>query len=721
MSGFPIIVPGTATLAYLGTPPMDTPSSGVIVTHDAGTLDVLHAIQAADMTQEPAVLVIFNLTTQGVYTGSGVTASIGGNPMSVIMSGTIGPDINGTNMLTALCLLSFDASTVFTDASVTLTIPGTGAGGPPYVTGGLVLPRLLYNVDPVLNFGFGAGYVDAGALGVEVLTTPPVAALTGDFAVASWTNSAVGGNGGYTITDPADYSTHSPVSACNGSVAYRAIPSDGPYSAVATYGGGGGPFSPHGAAVLLALLRGSPPDAVFVPDIVGDVLSVGEAALVAVGLVVGAITSDTSYTIAAGSIISTDPVAGFETLTGHSVAIVVSSGPPPLWALTPDWATPVREKLGFLTDVLPAWTGYEQRRMLRIAPRRVFSFSTIASQAEKRYVENTLFAWSALVWSLPIFPDGQRLPDPISISDTTIACDTVDREFVNGGFAIAIQDALTTEVFQISTVASNLLNLMVPAVSAWPAGTRLYPLRNARLLSYPKILHDSQQMLSVSIDFTIVEPCDWPAASGLATYRTLPVLEDSPDVSSAGAGDYSREANITDSITGVLDVDDTAQLGFPGNIHQWFLKGRTARSNFRKLLYLLKGRAGMIWVPSYDADLMLVGSLGSSAVAMTVEACGLARLAAVQNRRDIRIELTTGAIYYRRLVSAAAGMTSATEVVTLDSALGSAIAAAQVRRISFMALSRLDADEIEITHLTMADGIATAQTPFRAINYEPSV
>jgi hypothetical protein len=106
---------------------------------------------------------------------------------------------------------------------------------------------------------------------------------------------------------------------------------------------------------------------------------------------------------------------------------------------------------------------------------------------------------------------------------------------------------------------------------------------------------------------------------------------------------------------------------------------------------------------------------------MTVEAAGLPRLAAVQNRRDIRIELTAGAVYYRRIISAAPGMSLAQEVVTLDSALGVAIAAAQVRRISFMALSRLDADEIEITHLGMADGIATAQTPFRALNYEPAV
>lgn len=475
----------------------------------------------------------------------------------------------------------------------------------------------------------------------------------------------------------------------------------------------------YGVMILLAFQASL--TALTVPNVVGDTATVGVLALEGVGLVVNpttGITFATSLTAPTGFIISQTPAAGSTSYIGYQATILVSEGLPPLWSLSPDWQTPVREKLGFLTDVLKAWTGYEQRRMLRIAPRRVFSFSTLATLAEKRYIENTLFAWSALVWLVPIFPDGQRLTSGVSISDTTIACDTVNRDFVNGGLAVALRDAMTAEIFQVATVASNLLTLSAPAVMAWSAGTRLYPLRSARLLSYQKILHESQQMFSLALDFTINEPCDWPSASGLAAYRTLPVLEDSPDVSTAAAADCMREAHIIDSSTGAIDVYDTALLSFPGSVHQWFLTGRTARANFRALIYLLKGRAGMIWVPSYNADLMLLESLGSAAVAMTVEAAGLTRFAAVQNRRDIRIELFSGAIYYRRIVSASIG-SPGQEIVTLDSALGVAITAAQIRRISFMVLSRLDADEIEIQHLSMADGLATAQTPFRALNYEP--
>lgn len=699
-------MPGTSALIWSGFANI---TDGFILSKASGLPEAIDTILAADRTLQPSVVIMLGLNCDGDYVGSGATITLGGNAMDIVVASAAGGTGGaGRYNQTVLALLAFDAGTSFPDATLVLDIPGVIS-----VHGAVVRAFVFYHVDPTLNHGWGAGYASAVQPYTAGLSVGPVTALAGDVAFAVWTKAF---GGGYGITAPADVVEFQNSGTAAVADAYGSVGSSGAYLSTADAFAGGSAL-PTGLS-LVGLLRGVPPSAIFVPDIIGDPLATGEAALVAVGLLVGVITTAASYTVAAGDIIATVPGPGAETFPGHIIAIVISSGPPPLWALTPDWATPVREKLGFLTDVLPAWTGYEQRRALRIAPRRVFSFSTLASAREKRYIENTLFAWSALEWAIPIFPDGQLLPDPISVSDTTIACDTVNRDFVNGGLAVVIQDAMFAEVFLISTVASNLLTLSSPAIGAWPAGSRLYPVRSALLLTYPKILHESQEIVSISIDFTIDEPCDWPAASGLPTYRTLPVLEDSPDVSTAPAGDYLRLANITDSTTGAIDIDDTAQLGFPGIVHNWYLRGRTARSNFRKLLYLLKGRAGMIWIPSYNADLVLIGSLGSAAVAMTVEAAGLTRLAAVQNRRDIRIELLTGTVYYRRIASAAPGMTSATEVVTLDTALGVTIAAAQVRRISWMAVSRSDADEIEITHLTMADGLATAQMRFRAINYE---
>jgi beta-lactam-binding protein with PASTA domain len=67
--------------------------------------------------------------------------------------------------------------------------------------------------------------------------------------------------------------------------------------------------------------------AAVVPNVVGDTLTVGEAAIVAAGLTVGTVSSTPSGTIPAGIIISTSPVAGTVLSPGAAVNILQSSGP----------------------------------------------------------------------------------------------------------------------------------------------------------------------------------------------------------------------------------------------------------------------------------------------------------------------------------------------------------------------------------------------------------
>jgi beta-lactam-binding protein with PASTA domain len=66
--------------------------------------------------------------------------------------------------------------------------------------------------------------------------------------------------------------------------------------------------------------------AVSVPNVVGDVLSIGEAALVSAGLVTGTVTTAGSPTVPPGDIISSNPVAGTSVASGSSVDLVNSTG-----------------------------------------------------------------------------------------------------------------------------------------------------------------------------------------------------------------------------------------------------------------------------------------------------------------------------------------------------------------------------------------------------------
>ena len=411
-----------------------------------------------------------------------------------------------------------------------------------------------------------------------------------------------------------------------------------------------------------------------------------------------------------------DATYTFTFADGESVVLSMFGQRITAWALTPDWETPPEEKLSWKTDKLRAWDGTEQRRALRIAPRRNVRFATWMSKQDKQTIENQLFAWGALIWALPIWWDGQRLSVQSNPGDMLVLADTVGRDFVANGLAIILTDARTYEVIELGTITATQLNLVRSVVGTWPTGSKLYPIRSARLLNATRITRDAN-ISDVEPEFQIVEPCDWPPASSLPAYRGAPVLEDSPNQGETMEGAYDRESFTIDNQTGALDVYDSAEIGFPNNSHNWFLQGKTAHSNFRSLLYLLQGAQGEIWVPSYEEDLTLVHDIASSDTSIQCQNSGLALYAVKLNRQDIRVELMNGTVYYRRITGAA--LTAPTvELVNLSSGFGAVIPASSVRRISFMVLSVLASDEITIMHDTTLLGISECSTPFRAVNHD---
>ncbi len=137
------------------------------------------------------------------------------------------------------------------------------------------------------------------------------------------------------------------------------------------------------------------------------------------------------------------------------------------WALTPDWSSGVRERLQFVTDVMTSPADVEQRRGMRLAPRRVFQANLLAQGRERTLMDLMLHDGGGKVWGLPIWPDIQLLSAPIATGAVSIACATAGRDFRAGGLLLLRGDsAFTTEVAEIDTVGAGSAG----ACAADPAG-----------------------------------------------------------------------------------------------------------------------------------------------------------------------------------------------------------------------------------------------------------
>lgn len=386
------------------------------------------------------------------------------------------------------------------------------------------------------------------------------------------------------------------------------------------------------------------------------------------------------------------------------------------WSFTPDWADGVLERLSFATDILQSESTVEQRRALRLAPRREFEAPMLIEGRERQLLDLTLFGWGARIWALPIWPDIQLLDVEVSIGATAIPCSTEHLDFHDGGLAMLRgESAFNSETVEIDVVTLTDLQLKRPTQRAWPAGSRLYPVRSAQLLEQPSLSRLTDQAIRADVHFLVMEPCDWPAVMPSTLYRGRPVYDARPDETGDLTSSLSRLMLTLDSVAAFPLFTDSADRGLAVLGHRWLDLGREMRAALRSFIYAMNGQQKAVWVPTHADDLTLVDQVTDLATTIDVAYAGYTRFASGKpGRRDIRIKLHDGSVFFRR-ITGSTELSADVERLAIDTAFGRQILPAEVMRISWMALCRFNGDSIEIEHMTDSEGVAACSMVFKEV------
>lgn len=386
------------------------------------------------------------------------------------------------------------------------------------------------------------------------------------------------------------------------------------------------------------------------------------------------------------------------------------------WPFVPDWADGVLERLVWLTDVLQSETAVTQRRALRIAPRREFEAPMYVEGRERQLLDLALFEWGSRIWALPIWHELQLLTADLAAGATAIACSTANLDFRVGGLAmLRAESAFVTETVEIVAIASDSLTLKRATQLDWPRGSRLYPVRSAQLVEEPVMTRLTDMASSLDVHFLIAEPCDWPAVMPATLYRGRPVYEQRPEESEDLTSQFQRLLSTLDSTMAIPRITDLANQALPMQGHRWLGAGRVERAAYRSLLYALAGRQKAVWLPTHADDLTLVAAVAGASVTIDVAALGYTRFARSQpGRRDMRIELWGGTVFYRR-ITGSAEISLDIERLQIDAAFGRVIQPGDVMRISWMVLCTLASDTVEIEHLVDSEGIASSKLTFQGV------
>jgi hypothetical protein len=132
----------------------------------------------------------------------------------------------------------------------------------------------------------------------------------------------------------------------------------------------------------------------------------------------------------------------------------------------------------------------------------------------------------------------------------------------------------------------------------------------------------------------------------------------------------------------------------------WLMKSRKERADFRKWLYARAGRWKPFWMPSWNEDFKLASLLAGTGTKLVVDFAFYKRFVpATLMRNALMIELFNGTRIFKDILSIDE-ISETEENVFIDSAVGFDIYPQDVKRISYLNLSRLDSDTVEIFHET---------------------
>ncbi|MDR1647830.1 MAG: hypothetical protein LBR88_07340 [Zoogloeaceae bacterium] len=391
------------------------------------------------------------------------------------------------------------------------------------------------------------------------------------------------------------------------------------------------------------------------------------------------------------------------------------------WAWPPNWKEGVAETLEWQTDVLQSPAGFEQRRALRIAPRRGFEAEYLIHAQARQVLDSFLSAWSDKEVVLPIYTDAAWLAAELPAGADFIPCTTARRDFSEGGRALLIPEApdsatpLTCEAVDVVGVEPGGIHTRWPVARTWPPASRLLPARRAWLTEPPEMTRLSDRLISMRARFEVVEPCDWREDwTPAQTWQGIPVWMTPPNENKDLSIAVERLTTQLDSLFGARVRHDSAGLGFYSREQRWLLADDAGRDDFRRLLYWLRGRQRALWLPTFADDLTVTAPVGKDDDRLTVRRAGYARYGLGRpDRENIILWLADGTVLFHRILAAAENEANDTELLKLSGTFSRRIEPGEFVRISFLCLVRASSDSVSLQHHSGEHGVSEASILFR--------
>ncbi|MGD9610455.1 MAG: hypothetical protein AB7U59_13685 [Desulfovibrionaceae bacterium] len=405
-----------------------------------------------------------------------------------------------------------------------------------------------------------------------------------------------------------------------------------------------------------------------------------------------------TYTVASNGPVD---IAATHTLVfgTDTLAIALSGSRAVVLSLWPD--NGIVETLSWLSDVITFRAGGEQRIAKRLQPRRSVKIPVRPpDRAFAQRLDNMAQAWRANAWLVPLFQEAQRITASVAAGATVLAVKTGNMTLVAGDRVMVWWSAASWAVVEVASLTDAAIVCAKPlspptghvgavyAVPVHPAVLVASPIRE-RTPGYPD---------KYTLEFRFTEDRDPDDTATLPQYLDMDVLADVAAYLQADKQDtqITRVISTVDCDTGQVFYSSPTDFSAQQTPLELSALTRAAAWDLRRFCCRRLGRVVPFWRPVYDQSMELAATINATDQMLRVEDRGFTLLSGQATRQHLVIELTDGTRFFREVTEITPG-SSGQEVLTINDALGVSVTPAQIRTLCFLALCRLDADDVELT------------------------
>lgn len=399
------------------------------------------------------------------------------------------------------------------------------------------------------------------------------------------------------------------------------------------------------------------------------------------------------------------------TIDGVVYTVPITGRRVTLFPFRPNWASRVKETLQWASTVYTAFSGREQRMSLRGQPRRLYEFGLRLHKSDVSLFDVLTFGWQGRMFSVPLWNEIGYLTADVAVGSLLLPFDTSNFTAKVGGSVVAFRTAEDYEIFQIADVEPDGLVLAGETIKTWPRGSRVFPLMTSLMSANVSTTRRASTHLDAIVRFT-GSPLD-----------TVPRIDATPaDQLYLGEELYLRETNwrnalsitteargsVADKGRGPIRAQPSAT--FPTVIRRfmWTLKTRDDASALRAFFGRRVGKVNPVWMPSGVDDLSLIDNVTAGDISVSVAFSEYQSLIANHPARTHVVFIMRDGTHHARRMQSITSLPDGTSLLTLNEALSVSFAPADVKRVSYLGLYRLGADEVDFEWFT--DTVSEVET-----------